>query len=296
MDPPDAQGTTFVGTYLGDAASGSGPMISSWAVERVYAGGPLPRDLVFQTPACGWTNLTPGVRYLFSTAVTDLEWTSPDAGQPSVADSLAWELLPGDAVRLAPFDTYVASDYPSDELHAITTFEDALWSVAPDAGDGSAPDAPLDPAFGCPASWFTASPEDARGTTFVGVYVGDQGLPGPNKGDVRTFWALERVYAGGPLPEVLTMRSDGCGPTTLEAGRRYLFSTADPLTPAAWNSLAWELLADDTARLAPFGRLTEDEYPSAARALASFDAALSSVAPGAGGGEVPLRAADRTPG
>jgi hypothetical protein len=130
----------------------------------------------------------------------------------------------------------------------------------------------------------------------VGVYVGDQGLPGPNKGDVRTFWALERVYAGGPLPEVLTMRSDGCGPTTLEAGRRYLFSTADPLTPAAWNSLAWELLADDTARLAPFGRLTEDEYPSAARALASFDAALSSVAPGAGGGEVPLRAADRTPG
>lgn len=299
VDPPDAQGTAFVGTYVGDMAGGRGDphaLVAAWDVERVYAGGPLPRRLLFQTPACGWTNLTPGVRYLFSTAATDLDWTDPHADQPTVSDSLAWELLPDGAARIAPFDTYAASDYTSEELLAITTFEDALWSVAPNGGEGTAPDAGQSADLGCLASWFTASPEDVQGTTFAGVYVGEQQLPGPNQDDVRTFWALDRVFAGGPLPEVLTMRSAGCAPTTLEAGHRYLFSTADALDPTINDSLAWELADDDTARLAPFDGLAADDYPAEVQALTSLEEVLAAVAPGAGVGQTPERAGDRTPG
>jgi hypothetical protein len=113
---------------------------------------------------------------------------------------------------------------------------------------------------------------------------------------VRTFWALERVYAGGPLPEVLTMRSAGCAPTRLEAGHRYLFSTADLLVPTTLDSLAWELEDDGGVQLAPFGSLEADDYPAAVRALTSLEDALAAVAPEASTGEVPQRAGDRTPG
>jgi hypothetical protein len=88
----DVQGTTFVGTYLGDTVGGVDsprPLITSWSVERVYAGGPIPADLIFETPGCEWTNLTPGVRYLFSTAATDLHHSSADSGMPTIVDSLA---------------------------------------------------------------------------------------------------------------------------------------------------------------------------------------------------------------
>ena len=205
--PADAQGTTFTGTYLGDAIGGIGDrhgMIVAWSVDRVYAGDGVPEDLVFSTSACVWTNLTPGVRYLFSTAVTDLEWLSDGAGQPSVTDSLAWELLGEGAVRLAPFDTYDRSDYGSDELRAIATLDDALTVVAPEAGKGRPPAAATDPGFGCtagnPVDGFL--PTDARGTAFVGRYLGDERLPGgPMVADTRVVWSVERVYAGGPLPE-----------------------------------------------------------------------------------------------
>ena len=228
--PDQVRGTTFVGTYEGDALGGVGDahaMTTLWTVERVYAGGPLPQRFSFQTPACAWVNLTPGSRYLFSTSVNGLGGQGLAAGQPSVADSLAWELLADGAVRLAPFDTYQVSDYDSEELRVISTFEDALWSVAPDAGDGDAPAPGSTTDFGCTASALVASPEQARGTTFVGTYLGDEVLPGPGEGDVRAYWSVQRVYAGAPLPELLTLRSNGCAQTTLEPGRRYLFSTAD---------------------------------------------------------------------
>lgn len=297
--PDHARGTTFVGTYEGDALGGVGDahaLTTLWSVERVYAGGALPRRLAFQTPACGWVNLTPGIRYLFSTAVTGLDGTELAAGTPSVTDSLAWELLPDDSVRLAPFDTYLPADYRSEELAVIETFTDALWSVAPDAGEGSAPASGATEVLGCTDIDFMAAPDETRGTTFIGRYDGDEALPGPGRGDTRTFWTVERVFAGGPLPELLTMRSSGCDPVVLETDRRYLFSTADALAPAWGNSLAWALADDGHAHLAPFAGTGEEWYGSAATEPENLAEVLALVAPDAGDGVAPLRAASLTPG
>jgi hypothetical protein len=301
MTPTDAQGTTFTGTYLGDSLGtefGDREALSvEWSVDRVYAGDPLPEELVFTTPACGWTNLTPGVRYLFSTAATDFAW--PGGGQPSVNDSLAWELLDVGAARLAPFDTYAPADYLSPELRAIATVQDALTAVAPEADGGRAPTAAFHPIFACsdtptPADFTLA---DARGTTFVGMYLGDERLPGgPMGDDSRIIWSVERVYAGGPLPEVLALRSRACAPVTLKPGRRYLFSTADPLGSDASDSVAWRLGEGEGVHPALFGGSLPESYPQAARAIKTFDEALAAVAPDAGAGETPLRSGDRTPG
>ncbi len=301
MTPTDAQGTTFTGTYLGDSLpvffGDHDGLDVAWYVDRVYAGDAIPEDLVFATPACGWTNLTPGVRYLFSTAMTDFAW--PGDGRPSVTDSLAWELLDGGAARLAPFDTYDINDYDSPELHAIVTLGDALAAVAPDAGEGRAPTAAIHPLFACSdtpsLADFTLS--DTQGTTFVGTYLGDERLPGgPMGDDTRIVWSVERVYAGGPLPEVLALRSRGCAPVTLKPGRRYLFSTADVLGPGAWDSVAWRLGKGDRVHPAPFRDSLPELYLQEARAIKTFDEALAAVSPDAGEGQTPLRSGDRTPG
>ena len=297
--PDHVRGTTFVGTYEGDVLSSDGDahaLTTLWSVERVYAGGALPQRLAFQTPACGWVNLSPGTRYLFSTAVTGLEGDDLAAGTPSVTDSLAWELLPDGRVRLAPFDTYLAADYDSEELQVIETFEDALWSVVPDAGEGSAPASGATEVPGCTDIDFMAAPEEARGTSFIGRYDGDEALAGPSHGDVRTYWTVERVFAGAPLPELLTMRSSGCDPIVLEPDHRYLFSTADALAPAWGNSLAWELTDDGRAHLAPFAGTGEDWYASEATEPDTLEDVLALVAPDAGDGVAPLRAASLTPG
>ncbi len=301
MTLADAAGTTFTGTYLGDSLpvffGHHDGLDVAWSVDRVYAGDAVPEDLVFATPACGWTNLTPGMRYLFSTAATDFAW--PGQGRPSVDDSLAWEVLEGGAVRLAPFDTYHVDDYDSPDLRAIATLEEALAVLAPDAGAGRTPVAALHPLFACsdtpaPADFALS---DAQGTTFVGTYLGDESLPGgPLGADTRIIWSVERVYAGGPLPEVLTLRSRGCAPVTLEPGRRYLFSTANAPGPGAWDLLAWRLGQEDRVKPAPFLSLLPEAYPQEARAIKTFDEALAAVAPGAGEGETPLRSGDRTPG
>lgn len=299
-EPSDARGSTFVGTYLGDSIAGSASphdMLVSWSIERVYAGDPVPEDLFFVTPACAWTNLTPGVRYLFSTAVTELDGLSDTDGQPSILDSLAWELRPDGQALLAPFDTHAISDYASPELASISTFDEALAVVAPDATDGIEPGPALDPDFGCLASAFVAAPDEARGTTFVGTYIGDEALPGPGANDMRVYWSVEEIYAGGALPEVLTMRSEGCRPVTLEPGRRYLFSSSAPIAPAWANSLAWKIKTDGSVRLAAFdGTKPKDFYPESTRSIRSFEAALAAVAPGADVSETPERSGDRTPG
>jgi hypothetical protein len=142
-------------------------------------------------------------------------------------------------------------------------------------------------------------PADARGTTFVGTYLGDEPLPGgPMVADTRVVWSVERVYAGGPLPEVLSLRSAGCAPVTLKPGQRYLFSTADPLGPGAWDSVAWRLGKSDRVRPARFRSLPAgaEFYPQVARTVKTFDEALAAVAPEAGVGQTPLRSGDRTPG
>lgn len=297
--PDHARGTTFVGTYEGDSIGGVGDdhaLTTLWSVERVYAGGPLPAQLAFQTASCSWVNLTPGTRYLFSTAVTGLGEEELAAGTPSVIDSLAWELLPDGSARLAPFDTYAASDYASEELQVIGSFADALWSVAPEAGDGSAPRPGSTRVLDCTAIDFMASPQEARGTTFLGRYIGDEALPGPERADVRSFWSVERVFAGGPLPELMSLRSSGCDAVRLKPGRDYLFTTADPLAPDWGNSMAWELADGGHVHLAPFAGTGADWYAAAAAAPASLDEVLAVVAPDAGAGQAPLRAAGRTPG
>ena len=98
---------------------------------------------------------------------------------------------------------------------------------------------------------------------------------------------------------ILSFRSDGCTPLTLKPGRRYLFSTADPLHPAASGSVAWRLTKGDGVRLARFRSLPApltDWYRPQVLAIKSFARALSAVAPDAGAGETPVRSGDRTPG
>jgi hypothetical protein len=302
----DAIGSTFVGTYEGDTTGDSG-MTLFWSVERVYAGEGITDDLFFTTPRCEWANLTPGVRYLFSTAATNFDPADRARDEPGVTDSLAWEIREGGELRLAPFDTYDIEDYRSPELIAITTLDDALAAVAPDAGAGQEP-GELDVDFGCPPTDTEVGLDDVRGTTFVGTYVGDATLASDGWSNLRVIWVIERVYAGGPLPEVLVLRSDTCGSASLPAGRRYLFSTADIVAPGRSDSAAWRLRGDDSARLVPLGnqeisglgemvtRATRDSYAAELSAVRALDEAIEALAPGAGEGEPPIRSADRTPG
>ena len=292
----DVQGTTFVGTYLGESTSGR-DMTVFWQVEEIYAGGPLSRALFWRTPSCEWANLTPGERYLFSTSATDLDSFEGSAAMAGVTDSLAWEVLDGGALRLAPFDTYAADDYAAEGPRAITTLEDALAAVASDAGAPQTPnDRDID--FGCAEGPARARLDDARGSTFVGTYVGDVLLPSYGLANHRVIWSVERVYAGGPLPEILTSRADDCQPATLQPGRRYLFSTSDIVAPGAANSLAWRIRRDGSIRPVPFGDERPGTYRARAdvRAIETLDEAIEALSPGAGTGEPPERAADRTPG
>lgn len=305
ITPADAVGSTFVGTYVGDTTNDH-DMTVFWSVESVYAGDGIVDDLFFTTPRCEWANLTPGVRYLFTTAATALDPADGDRDQPGVTDSLAWEILDGGAVRLAPFDTYDREDYGSEDLLAIDTFDDALSAVAPDAGEGEEP-GEIDVDWGCPQTVGPIGLDDVRGTTFLGTYVGHEPIASDAFDDLRIIWVVERVYAGGALPEVLVLRSDGCQSASLPPGQRYLFSTADILAPGRPDSVAWRLLDDGGVRLAPMGnqgisrfdmrpRATRSSYDARLRAARTLDAALETVAPGAGEGEPPIRSSDRTPG
>jgi hypothetical protein len=205
-------------------------------------------------------------------------------------------VLPDDQVRLAPFDTYAAEDYEALQLSPSSTLSEALAAVAPNAGAGTEP-GPLQPVdFACAVSVFTPSLEDARGTTFVGRYIRNEVLPGPGVRDVRMYWSVERVYAGGPVPELLTLRSSGCEELTLKPGKRYLFSTADAATPGSRNSLAWRLSRGGAAKLQPFKILKRDLYTKDVRSLKTFDDALAAVASDSQPGQTPTRAGDRTPG
>jgi hypothetical protein len=299
----DVRGTTFTGRYRGDLAHGpyGDGLETNWTVERVYAGGPLPVDLVFVTPTCAWTNLTPGERYLFSTAATDIAQAvgGSEPGRPAVTDSLAWTLGPGDALTLAPFDTYGAADYEA-ALHAPTTLEEALAVLAPDATQGEAPG----PAThrGTEGGNYVFSgplPSEVRGTTFIARYIGDERLPASPEHrlrDVRSYWHVLRVYAGGPLPEVLTLRNYWELPPSLEPGRRYLVSTSDLVTALPEDTLVWRLRADGEVEPVPYGFEDLMNWSRQALAIETLEEALAAVAPDAGAGEPPMRSGDRTPG
>jgi hypothetical protein len=200
------------------------------------------------------------------------------------------------AVQLAPFGTYAVEDYGSDELRAIATFDAALEAVAPGAGDGEEPEPGQFIDEGCEAMNPVAemTPDDARGTTFVGTYIAEERLSSPQLQDRRVYWSVERVYAGGPLPEILTVRTTACTGPELIPGVRYLFSTAAISRPDQRDSIAWRLLKEDRVRIAPFGSPV-DNYPDELE-YRTFQEALAAVAPDAGEGETPIRAADRLPG
>jgi hypothetical protein len=95
---------------------------------------------------------------------------------------------------------------------------------------------------------------------------------------------------------VLTTRADDCQPATLQPGRRYLFSTADIVAPGAEDSLAWRLRNDGSIRLEGFDGESPEIYRANVRAIETFEEAIEALAPGAGDGVPPQRAADRTPG
>ncbi len=289
-----AMGTSFVGTYLGDRV-GTGDMTHYWDVERVYAGGPLPDHLTFMSAECEWVNLTPGVRYVFSTSANLGQPSEPFDG-PSVSNSLAWELRDVQEVRLAPFGAYTVEAY-KDDLRSIATLDEVLAAIAPEGGSGEAPQAVEPAEEGCAVPFRVATPAEAQGTTFVGTYIGDEALPSGGLTDRRVVWSVDRVYAGGPLPEVLTFRSPACIPTTLEPGRRYLFSTSHIGAPSQWDSLAWRVVKGNRVRFAPFddGYTLKETGSSDLIAIGTFAEALQAVAPEAGDGEPPMRSADRTP-
>lgn len=126
---------------------------------------------------------------------------------------------------------------------------------------------------------------DARGTTFVGTFVGGEVL---DRG-VRVEWDVDEVYAGDVAPGDLTFQSAVCDWMFLEPGARYLFSTGAqiPTKRAAYaDTLVWRLDAD-TAELAAFqdqlyppNMLTDvTEYPAAAQAVTTRDGALALVVP-----------------
>lgn len=300
----DVRGTTFTGRYRGDLAHGPymDGLETNWTVERVYAGGPLPVDLVFVTPECAWTNLTPGERYLFTTAATDIAQAvgrDEPPERPAVTDSVAWALGPDDALTLAPFDTYDEADYDA-ALHAPTSLADALAVLAPDATQGEAPGpATHRGTEGGNYVYEPPLPSEVRGTTFIARYIGDERLPASPEHrlrDVRSYWHVQRVYAGGPLPEVLTLRNYWEVPPSLEPGRRYLVSTSDLATTGPENTLVWRLRAGGAVELVPYGGEVGWQRRRETMEIETLGEALAAVAPDAGAGEPPVRSGDRTPG
>jgi len=301
VTPADASGSTFVGVYLGDVIGGrddAAALSVSWALETVFAGGPLPEDLVFQTPACAWANLTPGSRYLFSTATTGLGSGLDSSAAPDVSDSLAWELLSDGGLQLAPFDTYSVNDY-EPSVSAIDTLDGALAALSVSTDDAEPPAGPSSIDYACTAALRLPSLEDAMDTVFTGRFIGSEKLDSGAVGirDVRLFWSVSKVYSGGPLPEVMTMRSRGCHPVTLKPGVRYLFATADAVAPSSEDSLAWRVKGDGTIVLAPASPVAKvKEYGADVRSVSTLADALDTIAPGSGEGMDPARSGDRTPG
>lgn len=294
--PAQVGSVTFIGTYLGDARldSSDRSLLHSWSVDMVYAGTHIPADLVFRSPACEWTNLTPGVRYLFSTASESPSIALPNSTAPTALDSLAWQIVDEERVRLAPFDSYESSDY-DPTVAAIETLSDAIVAVG--AGEPAPPSPAESFGFGCTARIGPDQVADAMGTAFIGRYVGQERLPSGNVevDDRRVSWSVQRVLADRPLEEVLTMRSPGCLPVGLEPGKRYLFSTASIASPSISNSLAWRIKPDGAVAFAPFTGTDARDYPEEVRGLKTVEAVTETLGLEDMKEELPLRAGDRTP-
>lgn len=131
-DPSDVRGTTFVGSFDGFVTHGPGTSFElRWTLERVYAGGPLPRQFTSTSPACvGFAPKSEG-RYLFSTAAPN---------NATTRNSAAWTISDGEHAQIAPPQNYRRSSYPSN----WNDLKDAdlsvvLAAIAPGAGAGLPP-------------------------------------------------------------------------------------------------------------------------------------------------------------
>lgn len=117
--PPDVQGTTFIGTYLGRDPV-SEPPTDSFRVDRVYAGD-LGGTVTYDVQACHpFRHLSPGVRYLFSTS---------DIAQPTARDTVVYRLSRGSRVTLVGIDGPAKYYIPIWHLDRLA---DVLALVVPD--------------------------------------------------------------------------------------------------------------------------------------------------------------------
>ena len=120
-----ARGTTFVGVFEGATAyNAEGDETFHWTVERVYAGplnpGPLD-DWGIGKPSCHPTKYREGTRYLVS---------SRFPGGGDAFDTVAYELLDGGRVRIAPFPMQPRSTAPK-VYRRVDTLRQALRLLVP---------------------------------------------------------------------------------------------------------------------------------------------------------------------
>jgi hypothetical protein len=121
-----ARGTTFIGVFEGATEKESGYKTFQWTVERVYAGplNPGPLDGWGIGDGCHNTGYREGTRYLVS---------SQFAGGGDAFDTVAYELLGGGRVRLAPFPEQPRRTAPR-VYRQVDTLRGALDLLVPQRG------------------------------------------------------------------------------------------------------------------------------------------------------------------
>ncbi len=116
--PPDVQGTTFVGTYLGRDTSAT-PGTDSFRVSKVYAGDPAETITYDVQPCHPFRHLSKGEAYLVSTS---------EIMEPTARNTVVYRLLAGSGVRLIGLDGPAQEYIPIWRLDRLA---DVLALVAP---------------------------------------------------------------------------------------------------------------------------------------------------------------------
>ena len=135
-----ARGTTFIGVFEGATDNERGYKTFHWTVERVHAGPlhPGPLDGWGIGEGCHHTGYREGTRYLVS---------SQFAGGGDAFDTVAYELLGGGRVRLAPFPEQPRRTAPR-VYRQVDTIREALDLLVPRrAPRKSAPGSGPSPSF-----------------------------------------------------------------------------------------------------------------------------------------------------
>ena len=120
---------------------------------------------------------------------------------------------------------------------------------------------------------------DARGTTFLGTYLGTDDRDPP-----RERWRVHETYSGGPPHGSAAYVQSVCVPIPMEAGGTYLFSTSvgtgsrHPV--GVEDAVAWQVGEDGTAQLIvpPLGD-PADYYPEVVLAVRTLSEGIGLLAP-----------------